>query len=33
MAKMEDYRLEGGLSKQQMDLMHENALWLCEHVG
>ncbi len=31
--KLEEYRLIGGLNKEQMDKMHENALWLCENIG
>lgn len=31
--QLEEYKVTGGLSKQQMDKMHENALWLCENVG
>ena len=33
MARIEDLRLEGGLSREQIDLMHEKALWLVENVG
>ena len=33
MGKIEDYRLVGGLSKEQMDLMHEKSLWLVENEG
>jgi trimethylamine--corrinoid protein Co-methyltransferase len=33
MARIEDFKLEGGLSKEQMDIMHEKALWLTENVG
>lgn len=33
MAKIEDFKLQGGLSKKQMDIMHEKALWLTENVG
>jgi len=30
---IEDYQLEGGLTKQQLDVMHEKALYLIENVG
>ena len=29
MSKIEDYKLAGGLSKEQMDLMHEKVLMAC----
>ena len=31
--KIEDYKIAGGLNKEQIKKMHENALWLCENVG
>lgn len=30
---LDEYKVTGGLNKEQMDKMHENALWLCENVG
>lgn len=33
MSKIEEYKLEGGLSAKQMDLMMEKALWLVENIG
>lgn len=30
---IEDFKLSGGLTKEQIDLMHEKALWLVENVG
>ena len=33
MSKIEDYKLIGGLSKEQINLMHEKALWLVENTG
>ena len=33
MGKIADYSLAGGLSKEQIDKMHEKALWLVENVG
>ena len=31
--KIEDYKITGGLNKEQIEKMHDNALWLCENVG
>ncbi|MCL5073135.1 MAG: trimethylamine methyltransferase family protein [Actinobacteria bacterium] len=31
--KLDEYKMTGGLNKEQLDKMHENALWLCENVG
>jgi trimethylamine:corrinoid methyltransferase-like protein len=30
---IEDFTIEGGLSREQMDIMHEKALYLIENVG
>jgi trimethylamine--corrinoid protein Co-methyltransferase len=31
--KIEDYKITGGLNSEQIEKMHEKALWLCENVG